>query len=85
MVASLEKVGSGIGDSVDQSALSGDPPGPDVGTKVLERLWFPDSSKGVPANLLHEPEDLERHLSVGADPVLEILHALVLDDGSKAL
>ena len=80
MVAGLEKIDSVVRDTVDQSVSSGNAAGPDVGPQMFERLGLPDAFEGVASDRLHELEDAEGHFSVGLDPVLQVLHALILDD-----
>jgi hypothetical protein len=80
VVAGLKKVDGVVADAVHESLLSRDPSGPEFRAEVLQWLRLANAPEGVAPNLFHQPENLERDLTIRTAPVLEVLHAFVLDD-----
>jgi hypothetical protein len=69
VIPSLQEVHTVVEYSIHQSVLVGEPPGPDVGPKIFERLGLPDPFKGVSEDRLDKIEKPERELAVVLDEV----------------
>jgi len=81
VIPSLEKVDKVIAHSVDQAVPGRDPPRPDIGSKVLQRFRFSNPAKWVPHRFFHQIENPKGSLPIGGNPMLQVLHAFVLNDG----
>jgi len=83
VVPCLEEVDELMAHSVNEAVPGCDPPGPDVGSEVLQGLRLPNSAERVPPDSLHQVEDSEGNLPIRGDPVLQVLHAFLLDNGDS--
>ena len=66
-------------DSIDQTVLLVDTPGPSAGKLSAQRFRFTRSAKGVPEHSLDQVEDAQRTPPVGADPVLEVVKTVLVE------
>jgi hypothetical protein len=83
VIPCLKKVDEGIAHTIDQSVSGCDSPRPDIGSKVPQRFGLSNPAKGIPPGFLHQIQDPQCGLPVGGHPVLQVLHAFVLNDGDS--
>jgi hypothetical protein len=83
VVACLQEVDEVISNAIDQSVPGCDSARPDVGSKVLQRFRLSNSSKRISPCVLHQLEDSKSSLPIGGYPMLQVLHAFVLNDGDS--
>jgi len=83
VVACLEEVDEVMPDSIDQAVPSCDSPGPNVGSQMPQGFRLPDAAERFASGGLHEIEGAEGNLPVRSDPMLQVLHAFILNDGDS--
>jgi hypothetical protein len=67
-------------DSIDQTVFLVDTPGPGAGKLSAERCRFTRSSKVIPEHSLDQFEDAEHAPPVGADPVLQVVQTVLVEE-----
>jgi len=85
MIARLEKVYPQIANEVNEPVLLRYAPRPGSWCKVLERFRLPDPCERIPYDRFNKVQDTKGGLSIGRNPMFQILGEFRLEDRYSGL
>ena len=81
MIPGLEEVDTVVADEVNEAVFLGETARPDTGGEILERFRLADAAEGIAHDRFDQVEGAQGHLSVGFDPVVQVVTEFRLENG----